>query len=74
MPGVTDVELFDWFAGQALMGAFSGRSQWPTSEDTWDAFAWSCYGIADSMLKERKKHAHHPVKPLHHPKQHAHTS
>lgn len=62
------VNLRDWFAGQALMGAFTGRTNWPTNEETWHAFAWCCYGLADEMVKERKRHH-----TKHLPKQHSHA-
>ena len=44
------LSLRDWFAGQALTGAFRGGD----TDIHDDVFAQRCYALADAMLKARE--------------------
>ena len=60
MIDVKDVELGDWFAGQALLGILS-NSHYPTqsSGEPFDQYAArvtdSAYRIADAMMKQGRR-------------------
>ena len=48
-----DLDLRDYFAGQALGGAFSQLAQYEIIK--FDAIVKDCYTAADAMLKEKNK-------------------
>ena len=68
MTGITDMELRDWFAGQALAGMLS-NSQYPPqgSGEPFDQFAGRvtdvAYRIAEAMMKQGKRLKKDPSAP-----------
>lgn len=60
MPDVVDMELRDWFAGQALVGILS-NSQYPaqSSGEPFNQYAArvtdTAYRIAEAMMKEGRR-------------------
>ena len=62
--GAWGMTLADWFAGQALMGAFAGAGSegYPFSADYGDGsedpsvtVARHCYLLADAMIAEKRR-------------------
>ena len=51
-PGMS---LWDWFAGQAMVGLMSEPGLRPSNTDEFEHMATRLYQVADAMLKERKK-------------------
>lgn len=50
-----NIELRDWFAGQALSGWMSGlRADQAVDQELQDSMAASMYSMADAMLLARK--------------------
>ena len=49
MPTEHEIDLRDWFAGQAL-----SAYPWTATPSSYEDKAKSCYQIADAMMKARK--------------------
>jgi hypothetical protein len=61
MADIRDIELYDWFAGQALGGLLANAHYPPQgSGEPFDQFAArvtdTAYRLADAMMKEGRRH------------------
>lgn len=52
--GNNDMDLRDWFAGQALVGICAHPDTWGIQ--TVEGFAMQAYHLAEAMLAERARH------------------